>query len=62
MLFGRWSWRLKGGDMDVKIFVIIVLLLNMFLIIYQQLTIEELENELQQASNDANKNINKKED
>lgn len=48
--------------MDVKIFVIIVLLLNMFLIIYQQLTIEELENELQQASNDANKNINKKED
>lgn len=50
----------KGGDDDVKIILYILLLIvNMILIICQQAKINELEDELQQAREDAIKEINK---
>lgn len=50
----------KGGDDNVKIILYILLLfLNMILIICQQAKINELEDELQQAREDAIKEINK---
>ena len=50
---------LKGGDENVKIFIIVLLLLNIVVIIMQQAEILDLMDELQQARLDAIKEINK---
>lgn len=42
-----------------RLFLIIVLILNMILILYQRHIIKILENKLQQAYNDAIKELNK---
>ena len=51
--------QLKGGEDDVKIIFIILLLFNIVIIICQQAKINELYEELQQAREDAIKEINK---
>ena len=50
---------MKGGDENVKILFVLLLLLNMLVIIRQQIRIEELDDELQQARIDAINEINK---
>lgn len=51
---------MKGGDENVKIILIVILLLNMIVILLQYIEIKTLENKLQQAYNDTIKELNKK--
>ena len=50
---------MKGSDGNVKIILIVILLLNMIVILFQQYVIKTFENKLHQAYNDAIKEINK---
>lgn len=42
---------MKGGNVDVRLFLIILLLLNIICLIWQRIIISDLENELKEIKN-----------
>ena len=50
---------MKGGEWDVKIYVIVVLLINMFWIIFQEIRIMKLHQVLHEVIEESIKIINK---